>query len=405
MDYNLSLITTTSDKLSTLTITDGQLITLSDKAGFFYDMNNARFSVSGVQLVASLPASGQEDVLYIYNSELYIWDGTEFVQKSGAGGGGVTSFNTRTGDVTLSSTDVTAALGYTPPQQDTTYSTGVGLASSGTTFKAKLKSETLSSLTAADKGATASREYAVGVDANGNLSVNVPWSDTTYNFSGSAFVSGTNGVGDHDANSIVTNGTYYYTSNGPTTAIGASTADGGLYTQAYSSSWVGQIAQDYRNGDLFVRSKNNGTWQSWHRPIASSVNGYTVAKSVPSNAVFTDTTVASSITRTTYTGNLPGANVDAALTNINSVNTFSVATSAWSATTDYGYAFKATISTTIYRANSAPIWTMIGASTVTTKTEQAQCSLVQQAYFTASNVTLYATAKPSVALRLYVKGY
>ena len=43
------------------------------------------------------------------------------------------------------------------------------------TIKANLKSETASALTAASKGSTADREYAVGVDANGNLSVNIPW--------------------------------------------------------------------------------------------------------------------------------------------------------------------------------------------------------------------------------------
>ena len=48
------------------------------------------------------------------------------------------------------------------------------------TLKPKLKSETQSSLTAADKGSTTDREYAVGLDASGNLAVNVPWTDTTY---------------------------------------------------------------------------------------------------------------------------------------------------------------------------------------------------------------------------------
>jgi hypothetical protein len=43
------------------------------------------------------------------------WDGSAFVWVTvTAGGGGVTSFNTRTGAVTLNSTDVTTALGYTP---------------------------------------------------------------------------------------------------------------------------------------------------------------------------------------------------------------------------------------------------------------------------------------------------
>ena len=64
--------------------------------------------------------------------------------------------------------------------------------------------------------------------------------------------------GEHDANNIASNGMWYYTSNGPTTGQGASTTDGALYSQAYSTSWVGQIAQDYRNGRLFVRGKNNG---------------------------------------------------------------------------------------------------------------------------------------------------
>lgn len=64
----------------------------------------------------------------------------------------------------------------------TSVATGAGL-TGGTittsgTLKANLKSETLSTLTAASKGTTSSREYAVGLDANGNLSVNVPWTGT-----------------------------------------------------------------------------------------------------------------------------------------------------------------------------------------------------------------------------------
>ena len=62
---------------------------------------------------------------------------------------------------------------------DTTYSDGTGITiTNGNVVKAKLKSETASALTAASKGSTANREYAVGVDADGNLSVNVPWTDS-----------------------------------------------------------------------------------------------------------------------------------------------------------------------------------------------------------------------------------
>ena len=50
------------------------------------------------------------------------------------------------------------------------------------TIKANLKSETKSTLDSAAMGSTASRQYAVGVDKSGYLSVNVPWTDnnTTY---------------------------------------------------------------------------------------------------------------------------------------------------------------------------------------------------------------------------------
>lgn len=89
--------------------------------------------------------------------------------------------------------------------------------------------------------------------------------DTTYNFSGVSFTSGNSSTGTHDCNSITSNGVWYYNANGPTTTLGASATDGALYSQAYSTSWVGQIAQDYRDGDLFTRGRNNGTWTTWKK--------------------------------------------------------------------------------------------------------------------------------------------
>ena len=134
---------------------------------------------------------------------------------------------------------------------------------------------------------------AIGSDTTKYLRNDGTWQvppDHTYNFSGVDFVSGNKDTGSHDANATTANGHYYYSYNGPTTAMGASTNDGALYVASYNGSWIGQIAQDYRNGNIFVRGKNNGTWQTWKKPDAGSVNGYTVAKSVPSDAVFTDTT-------------------------------------------------------------------------------------------------------------------
>lgn len=52
-------------------------------------------------------------------------------------------------------------------------------------------------------------------------------------------------------------------------------ADGGLYTSGYSTSWYHQISGDFRSGQIAVRGKNNGTWQSWYYiPTYSLNNGY-----------------------------------------------------------------------------------------------------------------------------------
>ncbi len=58
--------------------------------------------------------------------------------------------------------------------------TGITIDAATNVVKAKLKSETPHTAASATPTNTANRQYPVGVDADGNLSVNVPWSDTTY---------------------------------------------------------------------------------------------------------------------------------------------------------------------------------------------------------------------------------
>lgn len=40
-------------------------------------------------------------------------------------------------------------------------------------------------------------------------------------------------------------------------------SDGVCWAQGYNSSWITQIFQDYRTGQIAVRGKNNGTWMPW----------------------------------------------------------------------------------------------------------------------------------------------
>lgn len=84
----------------------------------------------------------------------------------------------------------------------------------------------------------------------------------SYNFSGTSFTSSSS-LNPVDCNNATSNGVYYYTSNGPAQSLGATTNDGALYVEAYSDIWVCQIAQDYRTGRLFTRSKSNGAWTAW----------------------------------------------------------------------------------------------------------------------------------------------
>ena len=112
--------------------------------------------------------------------------------------------------------------------------------------------------------------------------------DDAYRFRGATFVSGNsnynyNGTyssatssGKSDPNSITNNGVFYCGSSSymPSASLGWHTdnadRDGAVYAQAYSESWIGEIAQDYRTGILCVRGKKNGSWQSWQRVVSSA---------------------------------------------------------------------------------------------------------------------------------------
>ena len=89
---------------------------------------------------------------------------------------------------------VTGVTNRTYTSVDTTYTASTGIVLDSGQFKADLKNTSLSSLTAAVKGETTNREYAVGLDANGKLSVNVPWENTNTTYTASTGIVLDNGV-------------------------------------------------------------------------------------------------------------------------------------------------------------------------------------------------------------------
>lgn len=118
--------------------------------------------------------------------QLYVWDGSQWDEAAFSVSGAVISFNTRTGAVTLSSSDVTTALGYTPVQTETDPVVGaitgivkangagtISAAVSGTDYQAPL---------------TAGTDYlapsAIGVTVQGYDADTAKYDDVTANFTG-----------------------------------------------------------------------------------------------------------------------------------------------------------------------------------------------------------------------------
>jgi hypothetical protein len=95
------------------------------------------------------------------------------------------------------------------------------------------------------------------------------------------------------ADSLDSNGVTYVATN--ISLFGQS--DGALYSQAYSSSWQHQIFGDYRTGQIAIRGKNSGTWQSW-RAVLDATNYGTYVTSL-SNLSVTSANI-TTLTGTTF---------------------------------------------------------------------------------------------------------
>ena len=133
---------------------------------------------------ASAPATDNDGdalltgALY-YNTavnQLYIWDGTQWDDAAFSVSGAVTSFNTRTGAVTLSSADVTTALGFTPVQTETDPVVGA--------ITGIVKANGAGTISAAVSGTDYLAPAAIGVTVQGYDADTAKYDDATANFTG-----------------------------------------------------------------------------------------------------------------------------------------------------------------------------------------------------------------------------
>lgn len=106
--------------------------------------------------------------------------------------------------------------------------------------------------------------YAVGIYDNGNQVLHAG-NYTSYpptSISGLTLTSSANGI---NPDNVTQNQLGYNTS---VSLFGQT--DGGLYSSAYSSSWIHQIYGDFRTGQIATRGKNSDTWQAWRTQLDSS---------------------------------------------------------------------------------------------------------------------------------------
>ena len=162
----------------------------------------------------------------------------------------VTSVNGDTGDVTVSvptkTSDLTNDSGFTTNTGTvTSVATGVGL-SGGTitesgTISVALQDETPSTLTAAAMGSTSNRQYAVGLDAEGNLSVNVPWTYSDNDHCGTFY--GTCTTAGSTAAKVVTLSNTAGWSLRPGSVVGVKFT----YTNTYSATTTSHVTLNVNN--------------------------------------------------------------------------------------------------------------------------------------------------------------
>jgi hypothetical protein len=135
----------------------------------------------------------------------------------------------------------------------------------------------------------------------GSCTGNAATATTTDNINGRPFVN-TNSNSGTNADTINSNGISYYTSG--VTNFSGNATDGALFSQAYSNDWQHQIAGDYRSGQIALRGKNGGTWQSWRRVLDQTNASY--AWNMNQNVRTTDTVSFAAVSATTFTGALSG---------------------------------------------------------------------------------------------------
>ena len=234
---------------------------------------------------------------------------------SGSLSGNATSATKATQDSAGQPINTTYIKGLSVSGQTVTFTKGDGttgtITTKDTTYSAATAS-TLGLVKSQTTGTTSNGDYGVEVNLDGTMKVNVPWTDTKVtseaNNTTRAYLVGS-------TSSSTNTGTLIKDSN-----VYLDTTEGKLVATTFSGALSGNADTATKLGTSNVGSTTTPIYLSAGVPKALS---YTIAKSVPSNAEFTDTKV-------TAVGNhyTPSADTNSAL----SVDASSTTSASWAST-------------------------------------------------------------------------
>lgn len=159
------------------------------------------------------------------------------------------------------------------------------------TLSTELKDGNLSTLATASRGNTTSREYAVGLDKNSVLSVNVPWTNTTYSSGTNTTISSNKvsvcNIGDADnelgaggTNTNINHNTWTYVISSTDTyqfPVGVYILKGYIQWHTYNSSSGGTAAQTRQGYRWLVFSYTANSGTTINRFSTSTIKAYSSA--------------------------------------------------------------------------------------------------------------------------------